>query len=63
MRTAPPIVVVASLVLALTWFSLRSVNPEAELFDHTLADLDHFAMIENFQRTPVSSRGGGLQCN
>jgi signal transduction histidine kinase len=62
MRTAPPIVVVASLVLALTWFSLRSVNPEAELFDHTLADLDHFAMIENaLYRDVFAARVGMLR--
>ena len=47
MRAAAPIAFVACLVLALSWFSSRAVNPEAELFDHALAELDHFAMIGN----------------
>ena len=62
MRTAPPIAIVACLVLALTWFSFRSVNPEAELFDHALADLDHFAMIGNaLHRDVFAARVGMLR--
>jgi signal transduction histidine kinase len=62
MRAAPPIAFVACLVLALTWFSLRAVNPEAELFDHALADLDHFAMIGNaLHRDVFAARVGILR--
>jgi len=62
MTAAPPIAFVACLVFALTWFSFRAVNPEAELFDHALADLDHFAMIGNaLHRDVFAARVGTLR--
>ncbi|HTO60834.1 MAG TPA: two-component system VirA-like sensor kinase [Bradyrhizobium sp.] len=62
MRAAAPIAFVACLVLALTWFSYRAVNPEAELFDHALADLDHFAMVGNaLHRDVFAARVGMLR--
>jgi hypothetical protein len=42
MKATTPIMAVVCLVLALTWFSFRAVNPEAELFDHALAKVDRF---------------------
>ena len=62
MRAAAPVAFVACLVLALTWFSFRAVNPEAELFDHALAELDHFAMIANaLHRDVFAARVGMLR--
>jgi signal transduction histidine kinase len=62
MRAAAPIAFVACLVLALTWFSFRAVNPEAELFDHALSDLNHFAMIGNaLHRDVFAARVGMLR--
>jgi signal transduction histidine kinase len=62
MRLAPHIVKLACLVLLLTWFSLRAVNPEAELFDRILAELDRFEMIESgLYRDLFTARAGMLR--
>jgi signal transduction histidine kinase len=66
MRFAPVICVVISavvcLVLLLTWLSLRALNPQAEIFDRALADIDHFAMLENaLYRDVFSARSGSLR--
>ena len=48
MRVAPVAwIVVAGLVLLLSWLSVRAVNPEAEQFDRSLTEIDHFSMLEN----------------
>jgi signal transduction histidine kinase/uncharacterized protein with PIN domain len=48
-------------VLLLTWLSLRATNPEAELFDRALAELDRFATIENaLYRDVFTARVGTL---
>jgi hypothetical protein len=47
MKLAPAVATVVALVMLLTWFSWRAVNPEAELFDHALAELNQFGMMEN----------------
>ena len=54
--------VVLCLVGLLTWLSLRALNPEAELFDRALAELDRFAMIENaLYRDVFTARAGTLR--
>jgi 5'-deoxynucleotidase YfbR-like HD superfamily hydrolase len=62
MKATTPIMAVVCLVLALTWFSFRAVNPEAELFDHALAKVDRFAMTENaLYRDVFAARAGMLR--
>jgi signal transduction histidine kinase len=62
MRVAPAAAIVSVLVLLLTWLSLRAINPDAELFDHALAELDRFAMIENaLYRDVFTARAGILR--
>ena len=62
MRIAPAASVVACLVLLLSWLSLRAVNPEAELFDRALMEIDHFTMLENaLYRDVFSARTGELR--
>jgi signal transduction histidine kinase len=62
MRAAPATAIVVCLVLLLTWLSLRAVNPEAELFDRALAELDRFGMIENtLYRDVFTARTGMLR--
>ncbi len=62
MRALPAAAIAALVVALLTFLSLRAFNPEAELFDVTLAELDHFAMIENaLYRDVFSARAGMLR--
>ncbi len=66
MKLAPAVCLIVSavacVVLLLTWLSLRAVNPEAEVFDHALAEIDHFAMLENaLYRDVFSARSGSLR--
>jgi signal transduction histidine kinase/CheY-like chemotaxis protein len=64
MRVAPiaSASVVVCLVLLLTWLSIHALNPEAELFDRALAEIDHFAMLENaLYRDVFSARAGTLR--
>ena len=50
------------LVLALTWLSVRALNPEAEAFDRILGELDRFAMAgAALQRDVLSARVGMLR--
>jgi signal transduction histidine kinase len=62
MRAAPTASVVACLVLLLTWLSFRAANPEAEMFDRALAEIDRFAMLENaLLRDVFAARSGMLR--
>ena len=63
MRVAPVAwIVVAGLVLLLSWLSVRAVNPEAEQFDRSLTEIDHFSMLENaLYRDVYSVRTGTLR--
>src|SRR5262249_11841097 len=66
MRLAPVISLVVSavvcVVLLLTWLSLRAINPQAEIFDRALAEIDHFAMLENaLYRDVFAARAGSLR--
>jgi signal transduction histidine kinase len=62
MRLTPVVAIVSLLVPLLTWLSLRAINPEAELFDHALAEIDHFATIENaLYRDVFTARAGTLR--
>jgi signal transduction histidine kinase len=62
MRAAPATAIVVCLILMLTWFSLRAVNPKAELFDHALAELDRFGIAENaLYRHVFTARTGMLR--
>ncbi|MGZ3324095.1 MAG: DAHL domain-containing protein, partial [Xanthobacteraceae bacterium] len=62
MRLTPVVAIVSFLVLLLTWLSLRAINPQAELFDQALAEIDHFATIENaLYRDVFTARAGTLR--
>ena len=62
MRLTPVVAIVSFLVLLLTWLSLRAINPEAELFDQALAEIDHFATMENaLYRDVFTARAGTLR--
>src|SRR5262249_12113226 len=62
MRSFPCAVMAIVFVVVLTWLSLRAINPEAEMFDVAIAELDHFAMIENaLYRDVFSARTGMLR--
>jgi signal transduction histidine kinase len=61
-RLAPAASIVACLVLLLSWLSLRAFDPEAELFDHALTEIDRFAMLENaLYRDVFLARTGTLR--
>jgi signal transduction histidine kinase len=47
MKVVPAASIVAGLVLLLSWLSVRATNPEAEMFDRSLAEIDRFAVLEN----------------
>src|SRR6201996_1120994 len=62
MSRASAAAIVIALVLLLTWFSWRAVNPEAELFDRALAELNQFGMTENaLSRDVFTARAGMLR--
>ena len=62
MKVTPAAAMVPVLVLLLTWLSVRAINPEAELFDRALGELDRFAMIESaLYRDVFSARAGTLR--
>src|SRR5215468_6594901 len=62
MKALPAAVIASIAVVLLTWLSLRAINPEAEAFDVALAELDHFAMVENaLYRDVFSARSGMLR--
>ena len=62
MRVLQATATVVFLILLLTWLSLRAINPEAELFDRALVELDRFAMIENaLSRDVFAARAGTLR--
>jgi signal transduction histidine kinase len=62
MRVFPAVATASIVVVLLTWLSLRALNPEAEMFDGALGELDHFAMIENaLYRDVFSARAGMLR--
>jgi signal transduction histidine kinase len=62
MRAALTTAIFVTLVLLLTWLSLRAVNPEAELFDHALMELNRFAMLEAaLYRDVFTARSGTLR--
>jgi signal transduction histidine kinase len=62
MKVTPAVAIVPILVLLLSWLSVRAFNPDAELFDRALAEIDHFAMIENaLYRDVFTARAGSLR--
>jgi signal transduction histidine kinase/CheY-like chemotaxis protein len=62
MRGFPCALLACIFVALLTWLSLRAINPEAEVFDVAIAELEHFAMIENaLYRDVFSARAGMLR--
>jgi signal transduction histidine kinase len=61
-RITPAAAAVPFLVLLLTWLSLRAINPEAELFDRALGEIDRFAMVESaLYRDVFTARAGTLR--
>ncbi|MEA2865941.1 MAG: hypothetical protein QOE39_656 [Bradyrhizobium sp.] len=62
MKITPAAAIVPILVVLLTWLSLRAINPEAEMFDHALGELDRFSMIESaLYRDVFTARAGTLR--
>jgi signal transduction histidine kinase/CheY-like chemotaxis protein len=62
MRITPAAVAIPVLVVLLTWLSVRALNPEAELFDRALAEIDRFAVTENtLYRHVLIARAGSLR--
>jgi signal transduction histidine kinase len=62
MKVFPAAATAALVVVLLTWLSVRALNPEAEMFDVALGELEHFAMIENaLYRDVFSARVGMLR--
>jgi signal transduction histidine kinase len=63
MRVTPTAATVPFLVVLLTWLSLGAVNPNAELFDHALAELDRFETRENALYSDVFTARAGILRN
>ncbi len=62
MKIAPAVAVVPVLIVLLTWLSLHAIDPDAELFDAALGEIDHFAMIEDaLYRDVFTARAGSLR--
>jgi signal transduction histidine kinase len=62
MRITPSVVAVPLLILLLTWLSVRALNPNAELFDQALGELDRFVMLEAaLYRDVFTARAGILR--
>jgi signal transduction histidine kinase len=62
MKAIQAATIVVFLILLLTWLSMRAVDPEAELFDRALVELDRFATIENaLSRDVFTARAGTLR--
>jgi signal transduction histidine kinase/ActR/RegA family two-component response regulator len=62
MRLTPAAAIVPLLIVLLTWLSLRAINPNAELFDRALGEIDHFATTENaLYRDVFTARAGSLR--
>jgi signal transduction histidine kinase len=63
MRVAPAAAMVPLLVGLLTWLSVRAINPDAELFDRALGEIDRFAMTENAMNRDVFTARAGILRN
>jgi signal transduction histidine kinase len=62
MRAVRATAIFVALILLLTWLSLRAFDPQAELFDRALVELDRFATIENaLYRDVFTARAGTLR--
>jgi signal transduction histidine kinase len=62
MSIAPNLFKVACLVLLLTWFSFRAINPQAEMFDRALVELGRFMVIDSsLYRDVFTARIGALR--
>jgi signal transduction histidine kinase len=62
MKPAKATAICIALILLLTWLSLRAFDPQAELFDRALVELDRFATIENaLYRDVFTARAGTLR--
>jgi hypothetical protein len=58
----PAAATVLVLIALLTWFSLRAVNTNAELFDLALGAFDNFTTLESaLHRDVLSARTGTLR--
>jgi len=64
MKVAPAAVATPLLLVLvlLTWFSVRALDTDAELYDQALAALDQFTTVENaLNRDVLSARAGLLR--
>lgn len=63
MKAARSIAILIGLSALLTWFSWRAINPNAELFDHALEELDRFGVAEDALHRDVFIARAGLLRN
>lgn len=63
MKTERWAAVAIGLSALLTWFSWRAVNPEAELYDRALIEIDRFGMIEDTLYRDLFTARAGLLLN
>jgi signal transduction histidine kinase len=63
MKLTASAVAVPLLILLLTWLSVRAINPNAELFDSALGEIDRFAMTENALYSDVFTARAGILRN
>lgn len=63
MRITPALAAVPLLLLLLTWFLVRGVNTEAEMFDRALGTLDDVAMTQGALRRDILGARAGLLRN
>ena len=62
MKAVQATAIFVALILLLTWLSLRAFDPQAELFDRALVELDRFGTIENaLYRDVLTARAGTLR--
>jgi signal transduction histidine kinase/FixJ family two-component response regulator len=62
MKLIASAVAVPLLILLLTWLAVRAVNPNVDLFDQALVQLDRFEMAENaLYRDVFTARAGILR--
>ncbi|MET4037873.1 signal transduction histidine kinase/CheY-like chemotaxis protein [Bradyrhizobium sp. RT4a] len=63
MSAGRSIVIILGLSVLLTWLSWRAINPQAELFDQALSELEHFGLIQNALYRDVFTVRTGLLRN
>ncbi|MGY3116676.1 hypothetical protein ACVWXQ_000611 [Bradyrhizobium sp. S3.14.4] len=63
MSAGRSIVIILGLSVLLTWLLWRAINPQAELFDQALSELEHFGLIQDALYRDVFTARTGLLRN